>query len=387
MDKNLKTLAPFREANKGFPFGSSIKEWKMQGGKVVGFFGGDIPEEILSAAGVLPVWLRGPNSEIPLEHANAYLYIYTCSYTRSIFEIALRGDFDYLDGVVSGPFCDGTRRLADVWEKYISPSVIHFLHTPHKSTPEAEEFYYQNILEFTTALEQKFQTSITKESLRNAIKTYNQTRTLWKRLYAIRKAEHPPISGAEVIEIYNASAVMPRERFNVLLEDLVKEAESTDRALNAEVRLLINGTILHNPDYVKGIEALGALVVADSLLSGMMNFTDPIVEDENEEPLLSIAKHYLRKFPSPRMHPGEVRYRRIEELVKEFDVDGVITEVVRYCAPQIYDVVRLERRLKAKDIPCMRLDIEYGTGATGQIKTRVQAFLEMIRERRSQSYG
>ena len=91
------------------------------------------------------------------------------------------------------------------------------------------------------------------------------------------------------------------------------------------------------------------------------------------------------------MNIAELKKMKISELTemaKEFHIDGVITEVVRYCCPQIYDVVRLEKRLKDRDIPFMRLDIEYGTGATGQIKTRVQAFFEMIRERRkSQSYG
>src|SRR3972149_4371106 len=131
MTETLKTMAPFREINKEFPCAAPIKEWKKRGGKVIGFFGGDIPEEILSAVGVLPLWLRGPENEIPLAAANAYLNIYTCSLTRSLLETALKGDYDYLDGVMSTPYCDGTRRLIDNWEKYLSIPVVYFLHTPH----------------------------------------------------------------------------------------------------------------------------------------------------------------------------------------------------------------------------------------------------------------
>ena len=387
MNRSLETLNPFREINREFPLNSSIKKWKKGGGKVVGFCGGDIPEEILAAAGVLPCWLRGPYAEIPLESANAYLYIYTCSYARSILETALKKDYDFLDGVVSGPYCDGTRRLIDVWGKYVSPPVVHFLNTPHKFSSEAWDFYHQSILEFISVLEKTFETRITEETLRGAIGTYNLTRALFGRLYTFRKREKPPISGAEVMEVYNASAVMPREEFNVLLESLVDELESTEREVEGEIRLMLNGTILHNPDYVRGIEDMGGLIVADSLLNGAMSFVDMVREDPGMDPLKAISTYYLKKFPSPRMYPADIRYGRITGLVEEYGVDGVITGVVRYCAPHIYDEPRLKKRLDAKGIPSLKLDLEYGMAATGQVKTRVQAFLEMIKERKRARRG
>ena len=387
MNRILEIIDRFREINREFPLNSSVKKWKKDGGKIVGFCGGDIPEEILAAAGVLPYWLRGPYAEIPLESANAYLYIYACSYARSIFETAFNRDYDFLDGVASGPYCDGTRRLIDVWEKYVSPPVIHFLNTPHKFSFEAEDFYHQNILGFVSALEKTFETRITEETLRGTIRTYNLTRTLFSRLYALRKREAPPISGAEVMEVYNASAVMPREEFNVPLENLVDELESTEREVEGKIRLMLNGTILHNPDYVRGIEDMGGLVVADSLLNGAMSFVDMVSEDLDMDPLKAISSYYLKKFPSPRMYPADIRYGRITGLAEEYGVDGVITGIVRYCAPHIYDEPRLKKRLDAKGIPSLKLDLEYGMAATGQVKTRVQAFLEMIKERRREGRG
>lgn len=383
MSQVLQTLAPFREINKAFPCAEPIREWKEKGGKVIGFFGGDIPEEILSAIGVLPIWLRGPENEIPLDTANSYLNIYTCSLTRSLMETALKGDFNYLDGVISTPYCDGTRRLIDNWEKYLPVPVIHFLHTPHKNNEEALEYYHQNILEFVAVLERTFQKKLTTDSLREAIATYNHTRRLFQRLYSLRKKDHPPVSGAEVMELYNASAMISRKDFNVLLEALVKEAETTDRAVPGDLRLMISGTTLHNSEYVKGIEDLGCVVVMDVLLNGSMNYLDLIEEDE--EPLRAIVRYYLGRFPSPRMHPTDVRFRRVLELAKEYRIDGVIAGVVRYCAPHIYDEVRLSKRLEDQGTPALRLDLEYGLAATGQIKTRVQAFMEMIEEKRSEA--
>ncbi len=382
MSQILKTLDPFKKINTEFPFASPIKDWKKSGGKVIGFFGGDVPEEILSAAGVLPIWLRGPCSEVPLDAANAYLHMYSCSHMRSIFEIALKGDYSYLDGVMSTPYCDGTRRLYDVWERYMPAPAMLFLHTPHKNTSEAEAFHYQNIEEFVESLERVFQKKITDEALREAIRTYNKTRKLFNRLFDLRKKNNPPVLGSEVIEIYNASAMMPRKDFNILLENLINEAKAADRMPNNCPRLMINGTALHNPEYVKGIEDLGSIVVADSLLNGAMSFTDLISEDENTDPLLAITRYYLNKFPAPRMVPSEARFNRILEMAEQFHVDGMITGVVRYCAPHIYDEIRLSKRFEARGIPSLRLDLEYGMAATGQIKTRVQAFVEMIEERK-----
>ncbi|MBU3947084.1 MAG: 2-hydroxyacyl-CoA dehydratase family protein [Proteobacteria bacterium] len=382
MSQILKTLTPFMEINKEFPFASPIKEWKQSGGKVIGFFGGDIPEEILSAAGALPVWLRGHCSEIPLDDANSYLHIYTCSHMRSILEIALKGDYNYLDGVMSTPYCDGSRRMFDVWDRYIPIPALFFLHTPHKNTPEAEAYYYENMKEFVTSLESTFQKKVTKEALWDAIKTYNQTRKLFIQLYDLRKKDNPPISGAEVMEIYDASAMMPRKDFNILLEKVIDEAKTADRKLDSGHRLMINGTALHNPEYVKGIEDLGSIVVADSLLNGAMGFSDLISEDENTDPLLAITRHYLNKFPAPRMVPSEIRFDKILQMAEDFRIDGMITGVVRYCAPHIYDEIRLSKRFEARGIPSLRLDLEYGMAATGQIKTRVQAFIEMIEERK-----
>lgn len=382
MTQILKTLIPFKEINKEFPFASPVKEWKKNGGKVIGFFGGDIPEEILSAAGALPVWLRGLDGEVSLDAANAYLHIYTCSHMRSIYEIALKGDYNFLDGVMTTPYCDGTRRLYDVWERYMPAPAMLFLHTPHKNTPEAEEFYYENLKEFVATVESSFNKKITVEALQEAIKTYNQTRKLFNRLFDLRKKDNPPVTGAEVMEIYNASAMMPRKDLNVLLKEFIDEASTSNRALNQGPRLMINGTALHNPEYIKGIEDLGSIVVTDSLLNGAMEFMDLVSEDENIDPLLAIARHYLNKFPAPRMTPSEPRFDRILQMAKEFHIEGMITGVVRYCAPHIYDEIRLSKRFEAQGIPSLRLDLEYGMSSTGQIKTRAQAFIEMIEDKK-----
>ena len=378
MANMLETLSEIREINASFPFSEPIKEWKEQGKKVIGWQCTYVPEEIIYAAGMLPIRVTGDSRELELEDANAYLYINTCSFVRSCFQLALEGQYDFLDGLVSGSTCDGARRLADVWSHYLSPPVIYVLSVPRKSTERAHELYRQEVLELKQRLEERFQVEITDQALREAIGVYNRSRGLLKKLYELRKLDTPPISGAETLEVLNAGFKMPRDQFNQLLERLLEEASTGDRALEGKSRLMIIGSVLNNPEFIKTIEDLGGSVVADELCTSTRYWWESVDADPNLEPLGAISRRYLNNYPCARMFPAEDRFDRVLDLAKDFRVDGVVSQIIRYCVPYAHDEILLRERFEQRDIPVLELDVEYGMPGTGQIRTRVQAFLEML---------
>ncbi len=381
-DLPLKTLERFRQVNNTFPQTEQILEHKRQGNKVFGWLCTYVPEEIIHAAGILPVRVTGYSQEMELEDGNAYMYINNCSYSRSCLQMGLRGEYEFLDGMVAGSTCDGARRLYDLWQHYIKTPFHYILTVPRKYTEKAHALYCQQVTQFKECLEEFTGRQITDEQLRCSIDVYNRSRALLKQLYELRKADAPLISGAETMEVLNASFRMPKELFNQWLEQLLGELGKSSVTHKGRARLMVTGSVMNNPEFIRSIEAQGGLVVTDELCTSTRYWSDPVVLKEGQNPVEAISRRYLSNFPCARMVPSDERFNRILNLVKDFKVDGVISQIIRYCVPYAHDLPLLKDRLKKPGIPVLALDVEYGTSGSGQIQTRVQAFLEMLEARK-----
>jgi bzd-type benzoyl-CoA reductase N subunit len=378
--ENVVVLKKLRQVNASFPYAEPMKRWKEKGKKVVGWLCNYVPEEVIHAAGMLPVRLTADSKELEMPDGDAYLHIYSCSFTRSIFQLAREGQFDFIDGFVATAMCDGSRRLADVLNEYKILPLIYTLGVPRKFGDRAEALYRGEILNCKKKIEDFFDIKISDEAIKQSISIYNRTRQLLRRLYGLRKSSNPPISGAEILEVLNASVRMDREEFNPILEKLLQELEQRRIPSEDKIRLMIDGSILNNVEFIKGIEDLGGLVVVDGVCNGA-RYWEGTVED-GFEPISALAHYYLNKFPCPRFYPPGVRTDRVLDLIKAYQVEGVIYEIIRYCNTHTWDYPILKSQLDENGIPILELDLEYGTGASGRVKTRVQAFLEMLREKK-----
>jgi bzd-type benzoyl-CoA reductase N subunit len=378
----LPSLELFREVNLTFPKTKEIIEYKQQGKKVFGWLCTYVPEEVIHAAGALPVRITGYNQEVELEDGNAYMYINNCSFSRSCLQMGLRREYGYLDGVIAGSTCDGARRLFDLWCHYVKPPFFDILTVPRKYTESAHELYYDQLLQFKEKFEQFVGVKITDEALLNSVSVYNESRDLLKQLYELRKMDSPPITGAETMEVLNANFRMPKELFNKNLKELLKELKYSGIAHKNRARLMVTGSVMNNPEFIKSIEDLGALVVTDELCTSTRYWSDPVVLEVGRPTLQSIARRYLDNFPCARMVPSDGRFSRVLALAKDYRVDGVVSQIIRYCVPYAHDQPLITARLKDIGVSTLSLDVEYGTSGSGQIRTRVQAFLEMLEARK-----
>ena len=373
----MQSLESFREVNHTFPKTEDIMELKRQGKKVFGWLCTYVPEEIIHAAGILPIRITGYAQETELDDGNAYLYINNCSFSRSCLQMGLRGEYDYLDGVVAGSTCDGARRLFDLWQYYIKVPFHHIITVPRKYTERAHGLYYEQVAQFKEHLEQHLDTRITDEALLKSISVYNESREALKKLYQLRKLDKPPITGAETMEVLNASQRMAKEQFNQYLCELLDELAVSGIEHGSRARLMVTGSVMNNPEFIRSIEELGGLVVTDELCTSTRYWSDPVVLD-GRSPLEAVSRRYLNNFPCARMVPSDERFDRILQLARDYRVDGVISQIIRYCVPYAHDLPLITDRLKKAGIPTLALDVEYGTSGSGQISTRVQAFLEML---------
>lgn len=376
-------LERFREVNRTFPKTKEILKFKAQGKKVFGWLCTYVPEEVIMAAGALPVRITGYNQEMELEDGNAYLYINNCSFSKSCLQLGLRKEYDFLDGVVGGSTCDGARRLFDLWRYYLKPPFFQVLTVPRKTTESAQELYLSQVEDFKARLEEFSGVKITDAALLQAVRVMNESRSLLKELYTLRALTQPLISGQETQEVLNASFRMPKEQFNDTLKQLIADLRREAQGYRPKARLMLIGSVLTNPEFIKSIEELGVIVTTDELCTSTRYWSDPVVLEGAPSPLAAIARRYLSNFPCARMYPSTERFERIVKLAREAKVDGIISETIRYCVPYAHDIPLLSDRLKAEGIPFLTLDVEYGTSGSGQIRTRVQAFLEMVEGRKA----
>jgi benzoyl-CoA reductase/2-hydroxyglutaryl-CoA dehydratase subunit BcrC/BadD/HgdB len=380
-------LDQFRRVNRTFPETVDIKEAKANHQKVFGWLCSYVPEEIIYAAGAFPVRITGYQNETELADGTAYLSNVSCSFSRSCLQMALRGEYNCLDGIIAGSTCDGARRLFDHWCRYIKTPFSHIVSVPRKYTATTMELYYSEIISLKSSLENYLGVQITDDALREAIETYNQSRQIIAGLYALRKDDEPPITGAEMLEVLNAAAHMPRKAFNILAGDLRAGLETSTVKHHGRARIMLVGSVLNNASFIDSIESQGVLVVVDGLCNGIRYFSDPVVQQDNESPLQTISRRYLTAFPCARMFPASDRLNRIVRLIEDYKVDGILIENIRYCVQNAHDLPLLKEKVRPLGVPILALDIEYGTSGSGQVQTRVQAFLEMLETRRRTAGG
>jgi bzd-type benzoyl-CoA reductase N subunit len=372
-----KVFQEFAEAARTL-VNPAIDRWRERGGGVVGFFCSAMPEEVITAAGLLPFRMRATGST-GTDLSDAYFSSINCSFPRHCYNIALNGGFDYLDGVICMNSCDNVRRIYDNWKRQLPDTFLHIMGLPRKTEAPQVEWFRDEIASLRKALENQFAVEITDESLWEAIKLHNETRRLQRDLYALRKAADPPITGTETLAVIVAGTAMPKAEYNRMLGQLLDELAGTQGNTGYRARLLVMGGILDDPEYLRVIEERGGLVVADSLCFGSRILWEDV--DENaDDPVAALARYYVAERPScPRTFGDyERRIGLVRDMIQDFNVDGVILERLAFCDHWGFEQFTVENDLKEDGTPCLIIDREYILSGVGQLRTRVQAFLETM---------
>lgn len=352
--------------------------WKDKGNKVIGYFCCSMPDEIITAAGMLPFRIRGTGSE-GTELADTFFSSINCSFPRHAFNMALKGEYNFLDGLAMYNSCDNVRRIYDHWTRQLKTPFTHFMTFPKKAEAAQVEFFKSELIKLKGHLNNHFGTQITDESLGEAIKLHNETRRLLRQLYELRKSEKPPITGAETLAVTVASTAMPKARFNDLLRELLDDLNGTEGTGDFRARLMVVGGILDDPGYLEVIEGQGGLVVTDSVCFGSRNFWVD-VDETMDDPLRALAQYYVADRPSCPRTFGlyEKRAEYVKNMVQDYKVDGVIFERLTFCDVWGFEQFPMVNDFKEWGIPFLVLDREYTLGAVGQLRTRIQAFLETL---------
>jgi benzoyl-CoA reductase subunit C len=257
-------------ANALDTFSPSARAFKEGGGRIVGLLYNYVPEEILTAAGLLSYRVRAVHSTQTVLAESRFTEI-NCPLVRHFYDSAARGHFDFLDGLASTNSCDHERRLFDNWVAKLRLPHSFFLTYPKKQGPEQVEKYTRELRAFRRALEQAYDVEITDGALAAAIDLHNETRALQRGVYDLMKRDRPPLTGAQVLTVMLASTTMPKTDYDVLLGRLLADCADAEGGGGDKVRLLMYGGEIDSIPLVELIEEQGALVTGDSLGYGYRN--------------------------------------------------------------------------------------------------------------------
>ena len=385
--RDLKHLIAFEklleEANNQL-----VRQAKEEGLKALGYTCYFMPEVLLDLPGCFSVRLRAPGCTSP-DIATYYLSGRVCHYGRSLFERALEGGYNFLDAQMATETCTVTCRFQEhlgYMDVIQNPDFfVDFTDVPFKKTKNAID-HYKTELQYhvLNPLHEKFGIDISDEAIRKAIEQHNEVCELIQEIGSYRKLDNPTITGFEFQIIQLVSLTCPKHLILPMLRETAKEMKTrkADKKPTYRCKVVLAGSECDDPYFTQLIEGCGALVVADRHCYGSIESRVPIEIKDGETALDAVARHYLQTSQCPRFMPqDDMRARKqfLADLAKEYKADGIIVESNKFCEYWSYertiDTIILPRDF---GIPVCSIEKEYINGASGQLRTRFQAFVESI---------
>jgi benzoyl-CoA reductase subunit C len=343
---------------------------------VFGYFCTYTPEEIIHAAGGIPFRIIGQKKKIRL--ADAHLQAYCCSLVRDALEDALGGRLEFLDGVVFPHTCDSIQRLSDIWRinagfpfhaDIVLPVKLH--------TESAKEYLIEELAQFVKKLSAYTKKEITDASLTEAIDLYNVMRNNLARLYEVKKNNPGVIPSCALNDCVQAAMFMPVEEHNRLMGDLLAAPPATGPD-GKPSRILVVGNLCVFDEIYDFIDGSGGTVVGDDMCTGSRYFAAPIKKD-GRDPVEAIADRIIeRPICAAKHNPRFDRAAYLKGMIKDTKADGVIFLLIKFCDPHSFDYPYLMEAADEMKVPHLLLETEMDNPSLGQVKTRIDAFMEMI---------
>lgn len=364
---------------------NSLVDQAIDAGRIpLGYTCSFVPLPLLSTEAFFPLLMRAPEVETT-EMADVYLSSVICPYTRGLLEVQMMGGFDFVKGWVIPASCDHIRRLNDHLNYFKKDDTEYFnygLDLPRKNGKLWIDFFEDELHVLGKKLTDYFGVDTGDAAIMEKIKEINEFNKLLRSIAELRKADAPLISGTEFHKLMVASVSAPRDLLIDPLKKLKTALKKRKGIDNYRARLLLLGSKLDNPEYTAAIESQGGLVVADRYCPGSLP-AQLLPINEKGDPYRIMAEHYLTKFSCPRMMEDlPRRMDEIRQIVKEYKVDGVVIQAIKFCDLWGVDAVPMTTLLRDAGIPVLRLEREYQHTGVGQLNTRIQAFIESIEGRR-----
>jgi len=361
----------------------TVEAWKgaHPDGKAIACFPVYTPQEVLAAAGALPVTLYGARGQVEIDHADSRIQSFVCSIARSTLELGLGGRAQSLDGLIVPSICDVARNLSGVWQRNFPGQFVFYLHLPQSPESPAAVTYYRGELErLRREVGEWTGCPPTDDALRGEIQIYNRNRELLDFLHQRRVEAPEQWPSAEVYVLAAVGNVLPRAEHNALLEKALQLGAVRQAPQRDAVRVLLRGAFCEQPplELLEVLEEAGCAVVNDDLQVGSRFLLGPIRADG--DPLAALAEAYLRQSVlTPVNHPGKrSRSADLLERVRATAAQGVIFASPKFCEPALYDSVLLKQALERAGTPYLEFEYEEKMTVFETVRVQAETFVESI---------
>ena len=387
--KDLKNLIFFEnlllEAN------NELVQKAQAGGKIcVAYTCENTPEPLLNLPGCFSARLRAPRTG-SLDISTYYMTSFLCEYSRALLERAIEGGFNFVDCIITPDGCSMINRCIENMEvlkalgKDKKNFFFEYMEVPMKADDNGLNLYVlQCKNHILKPLSERYGIDVSDAAIRKAVAEHNRVCELIRAIGKFRKEDNPRITGYEFSVITLATYVAPKYLLIEKLEETLKDLQTRepDEKKNYRARVLVVGSEMDDTDFIKLIENSGAYVCADRYCYGSLPGRNPIILNEDEDALTEICRAYMSRGECPRfMNTQKMDHRReyVNELAKEYKADGIIYEQMKFCDPWAYEKMMGSTILRNKyGYPVLAVDRPYSIGISGQMQTRVQAFVESI---------
>lgn len=400
--KDLKYIYEFenllQEANNDL-----VKQAKNDGGIALGYTCYHIPEVLLNCGNCFSVRLRAPRTG-SMDIATYYMSNFLCGYSKAILERAIEGGYNFLNGLLASETCSEMNRSLEHFELLdLVPEerfFVTFLDAPFKIAEHTVKHYVKqariHILDKMTDI---YGVDTSDEALLKAVAEHNEVCRIMTEIGDLRKAENPVITGYEYHVLNLITYCCPKSLILPKLRETLEELRTRepDVKKNYRAKIVVVGSEMDDPDFTALIEDSGALVVADRYCFGALPGRQEIVIEEGKDVLTQICLHYMKTSQCPRfMSHEKIQERRdyVRKLVEEYHADGVMYEQIKFCEYWGYERALASHIMNNEyGVPTAAVDRQYTASASGQLRTRVQAFVESLeikkiqRERQAKENG
>ena len=396
--RDLKHLNYFekllQEANNAL-----IAQARSEGKVCVAYTCENVPEPLINLPGTFSVRLHAPNTG-SLDIATYYMTNLLCEPSRALLERAVEGGFNFADCVITPDGCTMMNRAVENMEllKTMGKDNPNFFHEYMEiAFKNSEADVDLSVLQCTNhvlkPLHEKYGIDVSDAAIRQAVAEHNRLCEVIRAIGDFRKGDKPRITGYEFHVLTLASYVCPKHLIIDKLEETLEELktrEPDDKPWRA--RVLVVGSEMDDSGFIKLVEECGAFVCADRYCFGSLPGRVPIELHEGEDALRQVCRHYIRHCQCPRMMNQEKVYGRkqyVADLAKEYSAEGILYEQVKFCDPWAYERMLGSSMLHVDyGYPVLSVDRPYNVASSvGQLRTRVQAFVESIEIKKIQRGG
>ena len=367
-----------------------VRKAESEGDLALGYTCFHAPEVLMNLGNCFSVRLRAPHTN-SMELATYYMANNSCEFARALLERALEGSFAFLHAMIGVDVCEANNRAIENME------IMHAhgedkdkffycnLDIPYSDDEDCVEHIREQVSrKILKPLRENYGIDTSDDAIRTAVSEHNEVCRILTEIGELRKLDIPPITGYEYAVLVLVSYTCPKRLILPYLRETLEEIKNrkTDAKKDYRVRVVVVGSEIDDPQLIKLIEGCGALVVADRYCYGSFPGRQEIILSDTEDALTQVCRWYLQNTECPRqsaLHRVKYRNDHVAQLVKDFNADGAIYEQMKFCTYWSYERV-IASQVMPRDygIQMLSIDRPYISGQSGQLRTRVQAFVESL---------